>query len=97
MLNSRTSHFSRQSHGDRRKGIIIGCLADNSPMYPQYPPNLFFIHFIKHIHFFGVTCGCFRPWSGSGKCIADFLKPHFVFLEIIGCVQVTNITLVSNA
>ena len=39
-----------------------------------------------------MTCGCFRPWSGSGKCIANLLKHHFVFLALFGFVQLNKYT-----
>ena len=54
------------------------------------PLTFVFIHTIKYRHFFGVTHGCFRPWGRSDKCITDLVKCHFVFLAVLGFVQVNK-------
>ena len=47
-------------------------------------------HSHRSIHFFGLTCGCFRQWRKSDKCIVYLLKYHSVFLEVFGFVQVNK-------
>ena len=72
------------------KESLLGAWQTIHQCIYNIPQTYFFIHFMKHRHFFWVTCGCFRPWIGSGKCMIELLKLHFLFLAMIWFVQVNK-------
>ena len=95
-LISKTSHFSRQSCGDRCKGIIIYRQVDNSLMYRQYPPDICFYSLHQTQSFLECCMYGSSPGVGLTNELVICKEYFLLYFAMLGFFKQTNITLVIN-